>query len=101
MGVKLHWRLLGQISLALTGQPLHNNPAELGARHRVRKRDVSFGPRSHAGLTAWDIFGTITQTATKLGVNVAHYLHDRLSCADQMPSLILQRYLSSEAVLMT
>src|SRR6266581_6179515 len=25
--------------------PLHNNPAELGARARVRKRDVSFGPR--------------------------------------------------------
>ncbi len=67
--------------------PLHNNPAELGARHRVRKRDVSFGPRSQAGITAWDIFGTITQTAAKLGVNVAHYLHDRLSGAYQMPSL--------------
>jgi len=97
--------LLGQISLALTiaktavkkeallcvlahpDVPLHNNPAELGARHRVRKRDVSFGPRSQAGLTAWDIFGTITQTAAKLGVNVAHYLHDRLSGAYQMPSL--------------
>ena len=67
--------------------PLHNNPAELGARHRVRKRDVSFGPRSQAGSAAWDIFGTITQTAAKLGVNVAHYLHDRLSGAYQMPSL--------------
>ncbi len=67
--------------------PLHNNPAELGARHRVRKRDVSFGPRSRAGVTAWDIFGTLTQTAAKLGVNVAHYLHDRLSGAYQMPSL--------------
>ncbi len=29
----------------------------------------------------------ITQTAAKLGVNVAHYLHDRLSGAYQMPSL--------------
>jgi len=28
--------------------PLHNNPTELGARHRVRKRDVSFGPRSRS-----------------------------------------------------
>ncbi len=73
--------------LAHPDVPLHNNPAELGARHRVRKRDVSFGPRSQAGLTAWDIFGTITQTAAKLGVNVAHYLHDRLSGAYQMPSL--------------
>jgi hypothetical protein len=67
--------------------PLHNNPAELGARHRVRKRDVSFGPRSQAGVAAWDIFGTLTQTAAKLGVNIAHYLHDRLSGAYRMPSL--------------
>jgi len=67
--------------------PLHNNPAELGARQRVRKRDVSFGPRSQAGVTAWDVFGTITQTAAKLGVNVAHYFYDRLSGAYRMPSL--------------
>jgi len=53
----------------------------------VRKRDVSFGPRSQAGLTAWDVFGTLTQTAAKLGVNIAHYLHDRLSGAYRMPSL--------------
>jgi len=66
---------------------LHNNPAELGARQRVRKRDVSFGPRSRAGVAAWDVFGTITQTATKLGVNVAHYLHDRLSGTYRLPSL--------------
>ena len=26
--------------------PLHNNQAELGAHARVRKRDVSFGPRT-------------------------------------------------------
>ena len=73
--------------LAHPDVPLHNNPAALGARQRVRKRDVSFGPRSHAGLTAWDICGTITQTAAKLGVTVAHFLHDRLSGAYQMPSL--------------
>jgi len=67
--------------------PLHHNPAELGARHRVRKRDVSFGPRSRAGITAWDIVGAIMQTAAKLGVNIAHYLHDHLSGAYRMPSL--------------
>jgi len=80
--------------------PLHNNPAELGARQRVRKRDVSFGPRSQAGVTAWDVFGTITQTAAKLGVNVAHYLHDRLSGANRMPSLaalIIQRAAEAHA----
>lgn len=32
--------------------PLHNNPAELAARRRVRKRDASFGPRSDAGRWA-------------------------------------------------
>ena len=43
--------------------PLHNNPAERGARHRVRKRAVSCGPRRRAGIAAWDVFGPITQTA--------------------------------------
>jgi len=63
--------------------PLPNHPAALGARHRGRMRDVSCGPRSQAGITAWDIFGAVTQTAAKRGVNVAHYLHDRLSGAYQ------------------
>jgi len=35
--------------------PLHNNPAELGARGRVRKRDVSFGH--------------VLKTANKLGIH--------------------------------
>ncbi len=67
--------------------PLHNNPAELGARARVRKRDVSFGPRTHEGATAWDTFMTLAATATKLGVSFYHYIHDRVSGASQMPSL--------------
>jgi hypothetical protein len=67
--------------------PLHNNPAELGARARVRKRDVSFGPRTREGATAWDTFMTLAQTATKLGVSFYHYIHDRVSGAYQMPSL--------------
>ena len=58
--------------------PLHNNPAELGARQRVRKRDISFGPRSGVGASAWDTFQTITATARKLGVNVYHYFWNRL-----------------------
>ena len=33
--------------------PLHNNPAELGARRRVRKRVVSYGPRSEQGAKAF------------------------------------------------
>jgi hypothetical protein len=67
--------------------PLHNNPAELGARARVRKRDVSFGPRTREGATAWDTFMTLAATATKLGVSFYHYIHDRVSGASQMPAL--------------
>jgi transposase IS66 family protein len=66
--------------------PLHNNPAELGARARVRKRDVSFGPRTHEGTMAWDTFMTLAATATKLGVSFYHYIHDRISGTSQMPS---------------
>jgi hypothetical protein len=67
--------------------PLHNNPAELGARQRVRKRDVSFGPRSPAGSSAWDIFMTLAATARKLGIDFAVYLRDRLTQAGQVPPL--------------
>ncbi len=42
--------------------PLHNNSAELGARQRVRKRDVSFGPRTQAGVRAWDTFAALAAT---------------------------------------
>ena len=67
--------------------PLHNNPAELGARARVRKRDVSFGPRTREGAKAWDTFMTLVETATKVGVSFYHYIHDRVSGAYQMPAL--------------
>jgi len=67
--------------------PLHNNPAELEARGRVRKRVVSYGPRSEKGAKAWDTFQTLLGTAKKLGVNFFHYLSDRISGARQMPSL--------------
>ncbi|MGO9261858.1 MAG: hypothetical protein ACLQU1_36980 [Bryobacteraceae bacterium] len=67
--------------------PLHNNPAELGARGRVRKRVVSYGPRSPQGAKAWDTFQTLLGTAKKLGVNFFHYLRDRIGGARKMPSL--------------
>jgi hypothetical protein len=58
--------------------PLHNNPAELGARSRVRKRDVSFGPRTEDGRRAWDTFATLAATTAKLGVSFYQYLRDRI-----------------------
>jgi len=67
--------------------PLHNNPAELGARLRVRKRDVSFGPRTEKGKQAWDTVMTVVATAKKLGVNITRYLYDRVSGAYAMPAL--------------
>ena len=67
--------------------PLHNNPAELGARQRVRKRDVSFGPRTPEGAKAWDTFMTLTATAKKLGVSIYHYIQDRVAGAFELPDL--------------
>jgi hypothetical protein len=67
--------------------PLHNNPAELAARRRVRKRDVSFGPRTAAGTRAWDTFQSLVATAQKLGVSFYHFLQDRLTQAGQIPPL--------------
>jgi hypothetical protein len=66
---------------------LHNNPAELGARARVRKRDVSFGPRTAEGARAWDTGMTLVETAKKLGINIYRYLHDRVSGTRREPAL--------------
>jgi hypothetical protein len=65
---------------------LHNNPAELGARQRVRKRDVSLQARTASGIAAWDTFQTLVATAKKLGVNLFHYFSDRLTGAYALPS---------------
>jgi len=67
--------------------PLHNNPAELEARQRVRKRDVSFGPRTQDGAKAWDTFMSLAATARKLGVSFYQYIHDRISKTNQIPAL--------------
>jgi Transposase IS66 family len=67
--------------------PLHNNPAELGARQRVRKRDISFGPRTQEGVAAWDTFMTLTATAKKLGVSFFAYVYDRVAGVYALPDL--------------
>lgn len=67
--------------------PLHNNPAELAARRRVRKRDTSFGPRSAAGRWAWDTYQTLAATTRQLGLSFRGYLEDRLRRAGQVPGL--------------
>jgi len=67
--------------------PLHNNPAELEARQRVRKRDISFGPRTQDGVRAWDTFMSLAATTRKLGISFYQYIHDRISKENQIPSL--------------
>ena len=67
--------------------PLHNNPAELGARQRVRKRDISFGPRTPDGAASWDTFMSLAATAKKLGVSFFAYIYDRVSGSYALPSL--------------
>jgi hypothetical protein len=66
---------------------LHNNAAELAARQRVRKRDISFGPRSAAGAKAWDTFMSLVATTRKLGVDFYQYVHDRISGTNHIPPL--------------
>jgi hypothetical protein len=66
---------------------LHNNPAELGARQRVRKRDVSLQARTKQGIGAWDTFQTLVSTAKKLEVNIYRYFHDRIAQTNRLPSL--------------
>jgi len=67
--------------------PLHNNPAELAARLRVRKRDVSFGPRTEEGTKGWDTFQTLAATTKKLGVSFYHYIRDRVAQTHTLPGL--------------
>ena len=66
---------------------LHNNPAELGARRRVRKRVISVGTRSDDGTQAWDTFMSLVDTTRKLGISFFHYIHDRIKGQGQIPPL--------------
>lgn len=67
--------------------PLHNNPAELGARAQARKRDISLQTKNEKGTQAKDSLMTIIQTAKKLGVNTFNYFYDRISKKYEMSSL--------------
>jgi hypothetical protein len=83
------WKKRDQLLMVLIHPEilLHNNPAELGARQRVRKRDVSLQARTPDGIAAWDTFQTLVATAKKLGVNLFHYFQDRISQAQTLPPL--------------
>lgn len=67
--------------------PLHNNSAELGARVQARMRDINLQTISENGTKTKDTFATIVQTSRKLGVNIYHYIYDRISKKFAMTSL--------------
>jgi uncharacterized protein YdcH (DUF465 family) len=67
--------------------PLHNNAAELAARAKVRKRDVSLQTVTEKGTKANDTFMTIVQTTKKLSVSAWEYINDRVSNKFEMKSL--------------
>jgi hypothetical protein len=67
--------------------PLHNNAAELAARAKVRKRDVSLQSVTDEGTKANDTFMSIVQTAKKLRVSSYDYMLDRVSNRFEMLSL--------------
>ena len=57
----------------------------------MRKRDVSFGPRTQLGLQAWDTFMTLADTTRKLGISFYAYIRDRVSGSNQIPPMSLIR----------
>jgi hypothetical protein len=66
---------------------VHNNPAALGARPRVRNRDVSFGPRTAESAQAWETCMSLADTIRKLGVSCYHYSHDCIHGEHRIPPL--------------
>jgi Transposase IS66 family len=58
--------------------PAENNGQERSAKARVRKRDISFGPRSARGLRAWDTMQSVVGTLRKLQISPAAFIADRV-----------------------
>lgn len=67
--------------------PLHNNPAEHGARVQKRREDVSLHTKTDLGTQAKDTMMSIVETCKKLGVNAYDFMYDRVSHTCTLPSL--------------
>ena len=67
--------------------PLHNNPAELGARTMVQRRNISYGTQTNQGTEAWDTFMSLVATTRKLGISFFEYVRDRICETETIPSL--------------
>jgi len=75
------------LPLAFPFLPLHNNPAELGARAQARMRDINLQTITENGTKTKDTFATIVQTSRKHSVNFYNYVYDRVTKKFEMPSL--------------
>jgi hypothetical protein len=67
--------------------PLHNNPAELGARTMVLRRNISYGTQTTQGTEAWDTFMSLVATTRKLGISFFEYIRDRIGETETIPSV--------------
>lgn len=67
--------------------PLHNNPAELGARTMVQRRSISYGTQTTEGTQAWDNFMSLVATTRKLGISFFEYVRDRICETGTIPPL--------------
>lgn len=74
--------------------PLHNNASELGARVKVRKRDVSLQNKTLGGLEAQDTMLSIIYTCKKIGISPFKYIFERISDNSNkyLPEIIEQKY---------
>jgi len=68
---------------------LHNNDSERDIREYVKRRKISAGTRSENGKKARDTFLSLKKTCRKLGISFWEYLLDRLTHANNIPSLSL------------
>ena len=65
--------------------PLHNNPAELGARTMVQRRNISYGTQTNQGTEAWDTFMSLVATTRKLGISFFEYVRERFKGTGTIP----------------
>jgi len=67
--------------------PLHNNLSESDIREYVKRRKISGSTRSEMGRRCRDTFTSLKKTCRKLGISFWHYLIDRLSNKNAIPTL--------------
>jgi hypothetical protein len=67
--------------------PLHNNPAELGARTMVQRGNISDATQTLEGTQGWDTFISLVPTTRKLGISFFEYIRDRISKVGNIPYL--------------